>query len=335
MARWLYPRPISNGMDPQKPSVLQSKLTVLHREGEERAAQRLASDAGFPYVDLSKTPVSTDALKLVLEDVARGARVATIEVKVRRVALAAADPRAPAVQKIIKDLENKKYEVKTFVTSLSGLGDAWRFYKFVKPEAEEITGKVKIEKKRLEELSAILVNFSAVKSEIGKLDFTKTTPVTLIEVVLAGAMGLKASDIHFEAGEKNARMRYRVDGLLHDIFEELPLKNYESLVSRLKLLSGMKINIKGESQDGRFTIGFGQKEIEIRASVIPAEFGETIVLRILDPDVIAIDLGGLGIREDDPRYCKSPNRKAQRPYFKHWSHRLRENHHPLRVFEEG
>lgn len=298
-------------MEPQKPSGLRVKLALLHREGEERSAQRLAGDAGFPYVDMSKVPVSTDALKLVPEDAARDAKVAAIEIKIRKIAIAAADPRLPAAQKIIKDLEEKKYEVKTFVVSLSGLLDAWRFYKFVKPETEGITGKVRIEKKRLEELSTQLVNFAAVKGEIDKLDFTKTTPVALLEIILAGAMGLKSSDIHFEAEEKNARIRFRVDGLLHDVFENLPLKNYETLISRLKLLAGMKINIKGESQDGRFTIGFGQKEIEIRASVIPAEFGETIVMRILDPDVIAIDLSGLGIRNDDlvivTRQIEKPN----------------------------
>ncbi len=286
-------------MDPQKPSTLQTKLAILRREGEERAAQRLANDTGFPYVDLSKTPVSTDALKLVPENIARAAKAAATEIKVRKVAVAAVDPRTPAVQEIIKDLEAKKYEVKIFVASVSGLNDAWRFYKFIKAEVEGITGKVKIEKQRLEEFSARLVNFSAVKSEIDKLDFTKTSPVALLEIVLAGAMGLKSSDVHFEAGEKSARIRFRVDGLLHDIFENLPLKNYESLISRLKLLSGMKINVKGEPQDGRFTIGLGQKEIEIRASIIPSEFGETIVLRILDPDVIAVDFGGLGIRKDD------------------------------------
>lgn len=286
-------------IEPQRPSNLQTKLTMLRREGEERSARRLADDTGIPYVDLSKIPVSMDALKLIPESVARDAKVAAIEIKLRKVALAAADPRLPAAQKIIKDLEEKKYEVRIFVASLSGLAGVWHFYKFVKAEAEEITGKVKIEKKRLEELSARLANFSAVKSEIARLDFTKTSPLLLIEILLAGALGLKASDIHFEAGEKNVRVRFRVDGILHDVFENLPLANYEMLISRIKLLAGMKINVKGESQDGRFTIGLGEKEIEIRASIIPSEFGETAVMRILDPDVIAIDLGGLGIREDD------------------------------------
>lgn len=284
---------------PQKLSSLQTKISLLRREGEERSAKRLADQLGFPYVDLSKVPSTIDALKLVPEDVAHEAKVAAIELKVRKVALVVADPRLPATEKVIKDLEAQKYEVKTFVVSLSGLAEAWRYYKFVKPEAENITGRISIEKQRLEELTGRLVSFAAIKGEIDKLDFTKMTPVALLEIVLAGALGLKSSDIHFEAGEKDARIRFRVDGLLHDISEHLPVKNYVSLVSRIKLLAGMKINVKGESQDGRFTIGFGEKEIEIRASVIPSEFGETIVLRILDPGVIAIDLGGLGIRDDD------------------------------------
>ena len=297
-------------MDPQKPSAIQTRLATLRREGEERSAQRLAGELNLHYTDLSKTPVTTDALKLVPEGEARDAKVAAVEIKARKIALAAVDPRLPAAKKIIKELEGEKYEVKVFIASLSGLTDAWHFYKFVKAETEEITGKVKIEKKRLEELSSRLVNFAAVRSEIDRFDFIKSSPVALLEIILAGALGLESSDIHLEAGEKNARVRFRVDGLLHDIFENLPLKNYESLLSRFKLLAGMKINVRGESQDGRFTINLGQKEIEIRASVIPAEFGETIVLRILDPDVIAIDLERLGMREDDLAIV---NRQLEKP----------------------
>ena len=82
-------------------------------------------------------------------------------------------------------------------------------------------------------------------------------------------------------GGKKGKIRFRVDGLLHDVFDDLPLVLYESFVSRIKLLSEMKLNVRNEAQDGRFTINLGGKEIEMRVSVIPAEFGETIVMRIL------------------------------------------------------
>lgn len=286
-------------MNLQKPAELAGKLAGLKREGEERAAQRLSQRSGHPYVDLAKTPVAVDALKLIPEGEARGAKVAAIELKARKVAMAALDPELPAAKKVIEDLLAQKYEVRVFVASLSGLEEAWRSYRFVKPEVEEITGKVVIGKKRLEELTSQLADFPSVQKEVKELDFTKTAPVTLMEIALAGALSLKASDIHFEAEEKRAKIRFRIDGLLHNVFDDLPVKNYESLVSRIKLLAGLKINVRDIAQDGRFTINLGQKEIEMRVSVIPAEFGETIVMRILDPDATAVGLGDLGLRADD------------------------------------
>ena len=112
-------------------------------------------------------------------------------------------------------------------------------------------------------------------------------------------MGLRASDIHTEAGEKKAKIRFRIDGLLHDIFDDIPLATYHTFVSRIKLLSEMKLNVRDAAQDGRFTIGLGDKDIEMRVSVIPAEFGETIVMRILDPSATMVGLPDLGLRADN------------------------------------
>jgi len=286
-------------MDPQNPADLQEKLAKIRHESEERVAQRLAKQSGYQYIDLSKTPVVVDALRLIPEAEAREARVASIEAKLKKVALAACDPRLPAAEKIIKDLGAKKYEVKIFIASLSGLEQAWRLYRFVKPEAEEITGKVTIKKGELEKLAERKLGFKAFSEEIKNLDYSKASTTMLLGDILAGALSMHSSDIHFETAEEKAKIRFRIDGLLHDVSGNLPLRNYNGITSRIKLLSGMKINVRGEAQDGRFTINFAKKEIEIRVSVIPSEFGENIVMRILDPDVISIELSGLGIREDD------------------------------------
>ena len=117
--------------------------------------------------------------------------------------------------------------------------------------------------------------------------------------MFAGALAVHASDIHTEAGEKSSKIRFRVDGLLHDVYDNLPLIFYASFVSRVKLLSEMKINVRNEAQDGRFTINLAGKDIEMRVSVIPAEFGETIVMRVLDPSATMVGLPSLGLRADN------------------------------------
>jgi type IV pilus assembly protein PilB len=293
---------------PQKD--LTDKLAKLRRDGEERAAERLAVKLGLSYVDLGKVPVSLDAVRILPEAEAKDAKVAAIELKSNKVALAAIDPSLPAAKKILEELIEKKYEVKVVVVSPSSMDAAWRFYQFIKPEAETITGKVEITKERLDSLKAKLTTLDAVHKEIASLPLANVSPVSLIEIILAGAMGLRASDIHTEAGEKKAKIRFRVDGLLHDIFDDIPLDGYRTFVSRIKLLSAMKLNVRDAAQDGRFTIGLGGKDIEMRVSVIPAEFGETIVMRILDPSATMVGLPDLGLRADNLEIVK---RQIARP----------------------
>ncbi len=283
---------------------LKSRIAKLHREGEERAAERLAAKLGLNYVDLVKVPVSLDAVRILTESEAKDAKVAAIELKANKVALAAIDPELPATKKIVEELAIKKYEVKVVVVSPSSMDTAWHFYQFIKPESASVTGKVSITKEHLDELRGRLTTIDAVHEEIASLESSKASPTELIDVILAGSMALRASDIHTEAGEKKAKIRFRVDGLLHDIFDDIPLDSYHMFVSRIKLLSAMKLNVRDAAQDGRFTIGLGDKDIEMRVSVIPAEFGETIVMRILDPSATMVGLPDLGLREDNLELVK-------------------------------
>ncbi len=282
-----------------EPGVLQRKLAEITRAAEERDAVRRAQKLGVPYVDLKKTPVSIEAVRLIPEEDAKKAKLIGVQKADKEVALAVWNPSLPEAQSVINGLQAKKFSVKVFVASLSGITEGWHLYSFITPAAQEITGKVEIQKQRLEELSKKLTTIQAAGAELAGLDMGKTTTTGLIETVLAGALATKSSDIHFEAEEGSVRIRYRVDGVLHDVMTTLAPKNYSALVSRIKLLSGMKINIHGEAQDGRFTIGLLNKEVEVRVSIIPSEFGETIVMRLLDPGSISVDLPELGLRPDD------------------------------------
>src|SRR3989344_2243980 len=117
----------------------------------------------------------------------------------------------------------------------------------------------------------------------------------LLDVILFGAIHLDASDIHLEPQEDNIRLRIRIDGILQDVtFFESTI--YHNLLSRLKLLSNIKLNITDKPQDGRFTIAVENLLIEIRTSSLPAEYGESIVMRILNPRNLS--LKALGLRKD-------------------------------------
>lgn len=282
----------------EEPSIIDRKIKEIRREAEERDAQRRAEKTGFPYLDPGKAPVSIDALRLIPEEKARAAKAAAIQIKVKEVAVVAFDPSSPAVQALGEELKAQKWEPKFFTFSMWGLTQAWNLYKFAPGEAKEITGKVDIETQKVAELAAKLTTFQAVAAEFQNYDFKKGTTSETMEMILAGALGNRASDIHLEAKEGEALIRFRLDGILHDIVK-IPDINYEKIVSRVKLLSGLKINVKGEPQDGRFTIQLGKKEVEVRVSIMPSEFGDAIVLRLLDPDSISVELNDLGLRADD------------------------------------
>jgi type IV pilus assembly protein PilB len=118
----------------------------------------------------------------------------------------------------------------------------------------------------------------------------------LLEGVLAAALAMKASDIHVEPEDTTIRLRFRLDGMLTDVFY-FDAHAYKLVNSRIKLLSGLKLNVDNRAQDGRFSVVVNEKEIEVRTSLIPGNYGENIVLRLLDPSGIERTFGAMGIDE--------------------------------------
>jgi type IV pilus assembly protein PilB len=158
----------------------------------------------------------------------------------------------------------------------------------------KITGQVKIEKERLKQIKSSIKHLKDLKKEVEKNLSQNIT--YLLEIILAGAINLDSSDIHIEPEEDQAKMRLRIDGILHDVLFFKP-KIYQLLLARIKLLAGIKLNVTARPQDGRFTVLLDKEEIEMRVSTLPSEYGETIVMRILNPKSL-IEIEDLGIRED-------------------------------------
>jgi len=158
---------------------------------------------------------------------------------------------------------------------------------------EKIVGEVKISAVTLN-IAQKIKNVSDFKEEIEASLTKRITDV--LEIILGGGIFLDVSDIHIESREEDAKLRIRIDGILEDVllFDK---KVYENLISRIKLLSGIKLNITDRPQDGRFSILIGKTAIEIRSSTLPAEYGESIVLRLLNPKAL-IEIETLGLRKD-------------------------------------
>lgn len=158
----------------------------------------------------------------------------------------------------------------------------------------KITGEVQIPEQVTTDIDKSVENITGFKKRIERALDKKITE--LVEVILAGAVKIGASDIHMEPEEMETKLRVRLDGILQDVLF-LDNKLFKSLVSRIKLLAKLKLNVSDRPQDGRFSILFKEKNIEIRASSLPSEYGESIVMRILDPESL-ISVESLGLRKD-------------------------------------
>jgi type II secretory ATPase GspE/PulE/Tfp pilus assembly ATPase PilB-like protein len=158
-------------------------------------------------------------------------------------------------------------------------------------------------KERSNEVSINIIKLSSpaeLSSKIASLSLNEAATTVLLEEVLSGALGLESSDIHFEPTKENVKIRVRVDGILREA-GALYNEDYKYLLSRIKLLGGVKLNIKETAQDGRFTIVNEEDgaNIEVRVSVNPSEYGATVVMRLLDPKMAIVDVKNLGLRLDD------------------------------------
>jgi len=145
----------------------------------------------------------------------------------------------------------------------------------------KISGQIKIEKKEFDKIKKDVKNVLDFEKTIEK-NFKKEI-TQLLGVCLTGSIILNASDIHIEVEKEKVKIRLRIDGLLHDI-TFLDMKTYKLLLSRIKLLSTIKLNVRSKAQDGRFTLLLGQELVEIRVSTLPSEYGESLVLRVLNPE---------------------------------------------------
>jgi type IV pilus assembly protein PilB len=275
------------------------RLDFLRKREEEELAQMLSRKYGVEYVDLTLMAVNSDALRLLPESEARDAEVAAFGRVGKRLSLAARAPENPKVKTVIAKLTEMGYEVTLFMCSQESLKRAFAHYAELSYATETKAGVFELSNEELEQLLAKVTKLEDISTLINEaITLKHAYRITrILEVILAGALSTGASDVHFEPEESDVRLRYRLDGVLIDVLT-FDQDTYRLVVSRLKLLSGLKLNIAGEAQDGRFSIKIKGEEIELRTSILPGNYAETIVLRVLNPDAIGVELEGLGMEED-------------------------------------
>jgi len=282
--------------DPKKikSKQLEETLSKIKHGEEEKKAEALAEKLNLPYVNLLITPINPNDLIIVDKDKAEKGNLVVVKKTGKVVRLAVKNPEDVQTQEVIKELQEQGYECKLFVVSLSSLKNAWAKYEMaVSPHKDApIRGVFNIKKQEQDNFKDSLKTVQDLKKAIGGLSTSQ-----LLGIILVGAIEMKASDIHLEPEKDGIRLRYRIDGLLQDI-ADFPIKEYRFLVSRIKTLSDMLLNVNDVSQDGRFTTKLDDLSIDLRVSVLPSNYGESIVMRLLGVAAIKLDLTDLGIRKE-------------------------------------
>ena len=303
----------------KKEEELEKKLGEIKTKGRENKYTEVAERFGFPFSNLKGLPTNIEALGVLDEETVKKANIAILYKDGPKLTLAIVDPENIQTKTTLESLRKNGFALDIFITTPEALNLAWEKYKTIAQKVFKI-GAIEIDENELIQLEEQLKDIGDIKNKLQNISATK-----LLEILIAGALKTKASDIHFETENINTRIRYRLDGVLHDV-ATLEKVSYVKVLNRVKILSKMKLNIHDSPQDGRFTIkqkdidpvrgktpsSAGSSadrafeagrtsngiEIEVRVSVIPSEFGETIVMRLLDPRAIKGSLEDLGIRKD-------------------------------------
>ena len=273
------------------------QIDELRAEEEETLIRVLAETKyNLPYINLKPLPVENEALRAIPEEEAKKWEAAPFRILGKDLHVAVFSPNKTGVDEMIKNLGTRGFKVFLYMASHASLEKVWERYKEISLTESARAGGLDVSG---EVLTALGKEIKSVQ-DIPRIIETKTKGVKthqvsrMLEVILAGAISIDASDVHIEPQEKEVRLRYRLDGVLRDVMS-FGYDTFKLLSSRIKLLSGLKLSSEVTAQDGRFSIWIEKDEINVRTSTVPGAYGEGFVMRLLNPKAIRVGLEELGI----------------------------------------
>lgn len=291
--------------DEEKDARTKDALKRLQKESEEEQSAALAKNHNLFYADLNLFPISGDNIRAISEQDAIRYQTAVFQKAGKNARIALADPGNKETLDFIKKLQKENgWNIRLYVVSLSSLRKALNKYKET-PLLDNLEHyRISLTGRDLEEFEEEFKDLLELKKRIREIPTTE-----IISIIMAGAVKMKASDIHFEPQEEEVRLRYRIDGVLQDV-GYLPQDIYHFILSRIKMTGKMKINIRDIAQDGQFTVDIDQGpprlaetlhrreagKINVRVSIIPGKNGESIVMRLLNQADVLLGVEDLGLR---------------------------------------
>ncbi len=269
-------------------AALTDKMQEIKIREREKLAQEMAFKFGLPYIALRGFPIAPEALILIKKQEAEANQVLCFFKVKEQIRLATTNPSEEVEAIRARLAEEQHSTVDVYYISEDSFAAAFKLYD-VLPIPKEVIYGYRIDEADLLKYEKQIADFHELQEQI-----TKVSTTDIITLIIGASLKANASDIHVEAEENGVKVRFRMDGLLNDA-AKLPRTAWQQMIGRLKLLSGVKINIDSVPQDGRITIYLPNEKIDIRVSFLPTAFGESVVMRLLRPKAVALEFDNLGI----------------------------------------
>lgn len=269
---------------------LKEKLSEIKIKEIETEVANRARRLGLPYINLVNFPIAPEALSLIPKEDAQRYQLICFYRTEREAKLASPNPESQFLAEFVSQLE-AAHDLRTelYLISENSFNVAYKLYATL-PKISKLVKGVEITEADLNRLRDRVKTFQDLNREIQKVSISD-----LLTLIIASAIQSRSSDIHIEAEETDVKVRFRIDGVLIDV-ASINKKFWPRVVSRIKLLAGLKINITNRPQDGRFTIYLTNDKIDVRVSCLPTAFGESVVMRLLRSTAAGLAFEDLGLR---------------------------------------
>lgn len=290
----------------QETGVPLEKLLKANGVNETEVNKAKGEILGIPFKKIEGKDVDPDLLKKIPEEAIRHYKFIPLGVKDDFLEIGMVDPENIEAREAVQFIVAKfNLSFKIFLISQEDFDNVMGGYKGLRGEASKVLGDLEL---ALSDTEKIIEKEEIFKKEI---KFIEEAPVTkMVAVVLKHALEGNASDIHIEPLRDKLRVRFRVDGILYTSLI-LPLSVHDTIVSRIKILTNMRLDEKRKPQDGRFEARINNREIDFRVSTLPTFFGEKVAIRILDKEKGVRTLEEIGFTEKD---LKLTRENIKKPY---------------------
>jgi len=274
---------------------------VLVEQGfcsDEQIAEAVARQLGVSYVNLKFYNLNNEVVRRLPESQARRFRAVVLEDRRGAYLVGMADPSDLFASDELRRSLKREIEMAA-VSEEQLLQSIDRIYR----RTEEISGLAKVLE---QDLGDTYVDFGALGAAAGAED---APVVKLLQTIFEDAVQANASDVHIEPQERNVRIRFRIDGVLH-VQTEVDTKIGPALVIRTKLMGGLDISEKRHPQDGRFNVRVRDQQVDVRLSTMPVQYGESVVMRLLNRKSSVLSLDNLGMPADMLKRFRALNQRA-------------------------